>query len=121
MAFGKLQYQGKAIVRVNGQEYPTMTGATFTPSGEKREEVTGARVYGYKSTPRAATLECKFPARGDLSVDVINGWHDVTLEFEADSGETHMMTNAWSNGEESLTDAGEISAKFTAIRSQRVA
>ncbi|WP_334471487.1 phage tail tube protein [Arsenophonus sp. PmNCSU2021_1] len=98
MAFGKYQYQGKAIVRVNGQEYPTLTGATFTPSGEKREEVTGARVYGYKSTPRAATLE-----------------------FAADSGETHMMTNAWSNGEESLTDAGEISAKFTAIRSQRVA
>jgi len=32
-----------------------------------------------------------------------------------------MMTNAWSNGEESLTDAGEICAKFTAIRSQRVA
>lgn len=57
----------------------------------------------------------------DLSVEIINGWHDVTLEFEADSGETHMMSNAWSNGEELLTDAGEISAKFTAIRSQRVA
>lgn len=120
MAFGKLQYQGKAIVRVNGQEYPTLTGATFTPSGEKREAVTGARVYGYKSTPKAATLECKFPARGDLSVDMINGWSDVTIEFEADSGETHMMVNAWSDGEESLTDAGEISAKFTAVRSQRV-
>jgi len=81
MAFGKLQYQGKAIALVNRREYPTLTGATFTPSGVKREEVTCARVYGCKSTLRAATLECKFPARCVLSVDVINVWHDITLEF----------------------------------------
>lgn len=35
------QYQGVAYIRVNGQELPTMEGATFTPSGSVREVVKG--------------------------------------------------------------------------------
>ncbi|PVM62110.1 phage tail protein, partial [Salmonella enterica subsp. enterica serovar Gaminara] len=30
------QYQGVATVRVNGSEYATLEGATFTPSGFER-------------------------------------------------------------------------------------
>lgn len=53
------QYQGVAYIRVNGQELPTMEGATFTPSGSVREVVKGARVWGFKAKPQEATLECK--------------------------------------------------------------
>ncbi|MDI5036021.1 phage tail tube protein, partial [Salmonella enterica subsp. enterica serovar Montevideo] len=40
------QRQGVAFIRVNGMELETMEGASFTPSGITREEVTGSRVYG---------------------------------------------------------------------------
>lgn len=38
------QRQGVAFIRVNGMELETMEGASFTPSGITREEVTGSRV-----------------------------------------------------------------------------
>lgn len=116
------QYQGTATVRVNGREYATLSGATFTPSGFERSPVTGARVYGFNEKPKEATLDCKFPAGGDDSpgTDVINTWKSVTIEFIADTGEVHMMTKAWSADRASLTDAGEISAKFACAKSTRV-
>lgn len=61
------QYQGTATIRVNGQEYDTLEGATFSPSGYEREVVKGAKVYGYREKPREATLDCKFPAGGEGS------------------------------------------------------
>ncbi|EFX2140905.1 phage tail protein, partial [Shigella flexneri] len=46
------QRQGVAYIRVNGMELESMEGASFTPSGTTREEVTGSRVYGWKGKPR---------------------------------------------------------------------
>ena len=63
------QYQGTATIRVNGQEYETLEGATFSPSGFEREVVKGAKVYGYRQKPREATLDCKFPAGGEGFVE----------------------------------------------------
>ncbi|EIE7706141.1 phage tail tube protein [Salmonella enterica] len=116
------QYQGVATLRVNGREYATLEGATFTPAGYERAVVKGARVYGYNQKAKEATLECKFPAGGDDSPDsaAINTWTSVTIEFIADTGEVHMMTQAWSSEPASLTGNGEISAKFASAKSTRV-
>lgn len=115
------RYQGTAVIRVNGQEYETLEGATFTASGFERSTVTGARVYGFKRKPKESTLDAKFVAGGALSVDDINGWEDVTIEFTADTGESHMMAGAWTAEPASNTDGGEISAKFAAVESKRIA
>ncbi|WP_048797113.1 MULTISPECIES: phage tail tube protein [Serratia] len=115
------QYQGVATIRVNGQEYETLEGATFSPAGFEREVVKGARIYGYKQKPKEATLECKFPGGGSVSVSDVNNWTNVTVEVVTDVGEIHMMMGAWSSEPGSLTDSGEISAKFAAAASKRVA
>lgn len=116
------QYQGVATLRVNGREYATLEGATFTPAGYERAVVKGPRVYGFNQKAKEATLECKFPAGGDDSPDsaTINTWTSVTIEFIADTGEVHMMTKAWSSEPASLTGNGEISAKFASAKSTRV-
>ncbi|EEU2032125.1 phage tail protein [Escherichia coli] len=116
------QYQGTATIRVNGQEYATLEGATFSPSGFEREVVKGAKVYGYRQKPREATLDCKFPAGGEgaPAADEINTWTAVTIEFVADTGEVHMMTKAWSSEPASLDGGGDISAKFASATSTRV-
>lgn len=119
---GSSQYQGVATLRVNGREYPTLDGATFTPSGFEREVVKGAAVYGYRQKPKEATLDCKFPGGGRDSpgTDEINGWDSVTIEVVTDVGEVHMMTRAWSAEPASLSSSGEISAKFASAQSTRV-
>lgn len=114
-------YQGTAIIRVNGQEYESLEGATFTPSGHERKTIKGPKVYGFSRTPKEATLDAKFVAGGVLAVDEINSWEDVTIEFVSDTGETHMMPGAWTTEPASLTDGGEISAKFAAVQSKRIA
>lgn len=114
------QRQGVAFIRVNGRELESMAGATFTPSGTTREEVTGSRVYGWKGKPRAAKVECKIPGGGDIGLDEIIDWTDITVEFEADTGETWLMPNAWQS-DEAKNDGGEISISLTAKTSKRIA
>lgn len=114
------QYQGKATVYVDGAEYPTLDGATFTPSGDTREVVKGARVYGFSATPTEASLEAKFPNNGALSIETINNWDNVTAEFRPDVGRAHMMANAWVAEPAKLTNKGEISVKFNAVESKEI-
>ncbi|CAH6138293.1 phage tail tube protein [Citrobacter koseri] len=114
------QRQGVAFIRVNGRELESLEGASFTPSGTTREEVTGSRVYGWKGKPRAAKVECKIPGGGDIGLDEVIEWTDITVEFEADTGETWMLANAW-QADEPKNDGGEISITFMAKQSKRIA
>lgn len=114
------QYTGVAYVRVNGKEYPTKEGATFTPGGISRQPVVGARVYGWQGKPREAKLSCTMPQGPDISLFYINGLDDVTLEFESDTGQRFLMANAWNTGESTLTDSGDISTAFDARESKEV-
>jgi hypothetical protein len=113
------QRQGVAYIRVNGRELETMEGASFTPSGTTREDVTGSRVYGWKGKPRAAKVECKIPGGGDIGLDEIITWSNITVEFEADTGETWLMANAWQS-DDAKNDGGEISISLTAKESKRI-
>jgi Phage tail tube protein. len=114
------QRQGVAFIRVNGRELESLEGASFTPSGDTREDVIGSRVYGFKAKPRAAKVECKIPGGGDIGLDEIINWTNVTVEFEADTGETWLMANAWQS-DEPKNDGGEISISLTAKSSKRTA
>lgn len=112
--------QGVAFIYVNGQELETLEGASFTPSGTTREDVIGSRVYGFKGKPRAAVVECKIPGGGDIGLDTVINWSNVTVQFTADTGESWLLSNAWQS-DEPKNDGGEISIKFTAKESKRIA
>jgi hypothetical protein len=114
------QYQGKAIVTVDGQEYATLDGAAMTPSGETREVIKGAKVYGFSAIPTEATLEAKFPNNASTSIEAINGWDNVTVNFKPDVGASHMMANAWVSSPAKLTFKGEISVSFSARESKEI-
>ncbi|ECR7610286.1 phage tail protein [Salmonella enterica] len=116
------QLMGRALIRANGQELPTLDGATMTPSSDAREVVKGYRVLGFQVSPQEAHLECKIQQTPDgVSVDDINAMDNVTITFEADTGETWTIANAWSDGKSQVTDKGEISANFYGKTSQRTA
>lgn len=116
------QLMGRALIRANGMELATLDGSTFTPSGVVRSTVKGYRVLGYQEAVQEAHLECKIQqAPGGTSVDDINAMNNVTISFVADTGESWTIANAWSDGGATLSDKGEIDAKFTGKTSQRTA
>ncbi|EEM3686338.1 phage tail tube protein [Salmonella enterica] len=121
MSGSPLRRQGSAIIRVNGSEIETLAGSTFTPSGMQKETVKGSSVYGWKGTPHEATLECKIVAGGTVSVADIVNWDNLTIEFRSDVGEVHLMPNAWMTDVPTNSDSGEISVKFAAKKSKRIA
>ncbi|SQI34938.1 Phage tail tube protein [Leminorella richardii] len=118
MAGSNLQYQGKAFVRVNGQEYPTLDGATFTIGGQQRSPVIGYKVYGFKETPLQATVQATFPNHATLSLADINGMVDVTIIFETDIGSRFLLSRAWNTGQSTLSGGGDISTTFEATEAQ---
>ena len=120
MAGSDLQYQGKAQVRINGAEYPTNPGATFTPGGEQRTAVVGYKVYGFKATPLQTTLQATFPNHLSLSLMDVNGMVDVTVIFEADTGQRWLMARAWNTGQSTLSGDGDISTTFEAQEAQEL-
>ncbi|EKE3213101.1 phage tail tube protein [Salmonella enterica] len=114
------QYQGTAVITVNGAEYPTLEGATLKTSGSNRGVVKGARVYGFSETPQEATVECKMPYGDHLSLAEINSWRDATVVFKPDVGNSHMLANAWVSETADDSDKGEVSVKFAACESKEI-
>lgn len=117
------QVMGRALIRVNGAEIPTLDGSTLTPSSIPREVKKGYRVLGFAYTdPQEAMVECKIQqTQSGPSVDDINAMDNVTVTFQSDTGETWTLVNAWSDGKAKVTDKGEIDANFIAKTSQRTA
>lgn len=116
------QLMGRAIIRANGQELAMLDGTTFTPAGVLRTAVKGYSILGFQEAVQEAKLEGKIQqTQTGLTVDDVNDMDDVTLTFEADIGQTWVIVNAWSDGGATLTDKGEIDAKFTGKTSERTA
>ncbi|HBC0987567.1 TPA: phage tail tube protein [Escherichia coli] len=114
------QYQGTAVITVNGMEYPTLEGATLKTSGMNREVKKGAKVYGFSETPQEATLECKMPYGEHISLSEINNWKSATVVFKPDVGRSHMLANAWVSETADDSDKGEVSVKFAACESKEI-
>ncbi|WP_140918655.1 phage tail tube protein [Limnobaculum xujianqingii] len=115
-----LRYQGTALLRVNGCEYPTLPGANLTLGGLTRAPVTGHRVYGWKGTPAPSIVTATIPNHEDISMAELNGMEEVTLIFEADIGKKWLIARAWNTGESSLVGEGDISTTFNGIEAQEL-
>ena len=114
------QYTGKAYIRFNGKEHPTLEGGTFTPGGFPKEDVVGSRVYGFKEKVSAPKLSVVIPQGPGVSLFTIKNLVDATIEIECDTGEKFMMANAWCNGEPTLSLNGDINAEFSAIEAKEI-
>ena len=115
-----MQYQGIAILHINGREYPTLKGASLETGGKKRNAVVGQKVYGWQAEYIPARVSCQMPSGSDLSIADINAMEDVTVTFVADVGKTWLLANAWSEGGAQLTDNGSTSIAFAACEAKEI-
>ncbi|MDF7670238.1 phage tail tube protein [Orbaceae bacterium ESL0721] len=115
-----MQYQGTAIIRVNGRELESLAGAKLTTGGYTRQVIKGAKVYGYSESIVESTVALTLRNCEDVSVEDINNMTDVTITFIPDAGKPWLMANAWSNGNASIDEKGTISCGFTSAPAKEI-
>ena len=96
---------GRAQIKVNGQMLDTLPGASMDIGGVGRKTVTGAnKVLGFQEEPRPSKLECEIAVKVGTSLAAMGRWEDVTVSFEADTGQTYVIANGWCLDPPSATD-----------------
>lgn len=97
---------GRALIKVQGRVLDTLAGASLDIGGVTRETVTGDnRVIGYTSKPRPSKLECEIAVTAGASAAEVGRWEDVTVTFQADTGQTWVIGGGWVTEPPMLTAA----------------
>ena len=108
---------GKAYIKVDAKILETNSGAKIDIGGPVREVVKGnGGVYGYSETVKEAELECEISVGPDTSLDKLRKITAATITFEADTGQTWIMSGAWLAEPPAVSDGegGKVSLKFNA-------
>ncbi|MEN3760244.1 phage tail tube protein [Aeromonas veronii] len=108
------QILGEVIIRANGQELKTKTGAVLNPGGFTRTQHTGGgKVRGTSKRYTAPSIEMVIAADEDVDVIEINAIENATLVWEGDNGVNYMMTGAAAAEVAPLREeSGDIAATF---------
>lgn len=117
------KHLGKAYIKMDGKLLESMPGATLDLGGVERQPLIGSNaVLGYSEKPKPAMLDCKIALGIPTALEDFRTATDVTITFEADTGQTWNMPNAWlveppvvSDG-----DGGHIPLKFAAAQADQV-
>lgn len=97
---------GRATIVLNGRTLKTAAGATLDKGGFTKTSVSTDQGYvGVTRAFRPSKIECTCPfVKGDSLADY--DFVDAVVTFECDSGQTYVITNANSVGEQSLAAEG---------------
>lgn len=112
---------GKAKVTADGQEMLVNDKSKLTLAGVKRHTVKGPRVYGFAEEVCEAMVDMTVFVDPNTDLDQINGMNDVTILFQADTGQSYVLPHAWLVDQvaaESATSGGTVPLKFAAITSE---
>lgn len=116
---GKNQVTGRAFIRVNGALLRTKNGAKLNFGNPTREPVIGDNgVEGFTEKPEAPFIEGVVIHKKGTPTDQLANFTDGTVIFEADSGVSYVLSEAWQSMPIEITaqDAGgEVPVKFFGI------
>jgi hypothetical protein len=106
---------GKAFIKVDGKLLESMPGAKIDIGGPVRNPVVGnTQVHGFAESVKESTMECEISVGTDTSLDALRKIEDATITFEADTGQTYVIRNAWLTEPPVVTDGegGKVPLKF---------
>ena len=96
---------GRAQIKVNGTMLESMPGAVLDPGGVARTTVVAANsIAGFTEQLRQSKLEIEIAYKAKTSLKEIGGWDDVTVTFEADTGQTYVISHGWNTEPSAITD-----------------
>ena len=118
-----MQRMGKAFIKMDGDPLETMEGAKLKLGGTVRNTVTGSNeVLGFSEAPEPAELECQISLAKGIKLDDFRNASEVTITFQADSGQTYIMRKAWLTETPEITqgEGGPVDLKFNSAKAEEV-
>lgn len=109
------QVLGRATIKYDGKVLLTEKGAKLNTGGVSRTGQAGdAGVYGYSEETKIPSLECVINVRKETSLLDLNKITDATVTFEADTGQTWIIKDAWVVDPTEVTsgEGGKVPVKF---------
>lgn len=109
------QVTGRITITVGGKRLLSREGATLKYGGVERKGVAGdTGVHGYTEETATPGVECTISHTGETSLAELLEITSTTLVFEADTGRTYILRQAWCGGGLELSK-GEVKLKFEAM------
>lgn len=103
----------RAYIKVDGALLTTLPGPKLKLGGDKRTPVVGNKVIGYTEQTEPAELECEVALTEGMSLAELKGIVDATVTYEADTGQTYVIRNAFVTDTIDLTASeGKVALKF---------
>jgi hypothetical protein len=115
------KFTGTAYISLNGRRIGTVPGSgKLSPGGVVRTPmVIDGGVAGYTEKPQHAEIECEIGMSADVDIFEINDATDMTIMFEADSGQAYVMRGA-AVTEPLKHEAEKTPAKFFGSKAEKV-
>jgi len=102
---------GKGTVTVNGKRLRFAPGAKVDIGGAKRTGREDDHGYiGYSEQAKMGRIEGKIPMAANTSLREIEGWDDVTIRYEADTGQSFVGAHWTVEEVPAFTDGADSSA-----------
>lgn len=109
------QVLGRAIIKWDGKVLTSEKGAKLNTGGVSRTGVAGdAGVYGYAEETKIPELNCTVSVTKETSLLDFNKITGATITFEADTGQTWILKDAWLQDPTEVTsgEGGKVPLKF---------
>lgn len=113
------QVTGRVFITVNGSRLASHPGAKLNLGGVSRTGVAGdTGVHGYSEKTEIPFIECTISHKADTDLVALAAWANETAVFQTDTGQTHLLRNAWQAKPPELSK-GEIALRLEGITCER--
>ena len=108
---------GRATIKYDGKALLTEKGAKINTGGVERKTIEGDTVHGFAEETKAPFIECEISVTSATSLTELNRIENATVTFEADTGQTWVLRNAWSEkpAEATASDGGKVPMRFVGM------
>lgn len=110
-----MQYLGRAVIAYDGTTLDTLPGASIDVGGMGRKPVVGSHTVGYSEELKPASVECEINVSKTTPLAAIAAIVGATVTFRADTGQTWMIRNAFTEETLKITagEGGKVKVKLT--------
>lgn len=107
---------GIATVKVDGDVLLVDNGAKLNVGGVTRKTVKGTAVHGYAEEAMESFVEVTASMHAETRLKKLAAMSDVSVTFEADTGQTYILNHAWLENppEPTAGEGGKIPLRFVA-------
>lgn len=105
-----------AYIKTDGAMLATLPGAKLDIGGKERAAVVGATsIHGYSETIKPSVLTCEISLQQGISLEKLRNITAATVTYEADTGQTYVMRNAFVAKTLSVTagEGGKVALEFS--------